>query len=136
MKSNELRLAAYFLIGHFCLLSGLAALGKGEPEYLRIAVSIGFLLGSVGALFSPRRRGWLMVVAFALHALSPFFVGLWTLWSSPGQTATMKVLATLVMLVINSLLLTALILVFKPSNFALFRNSDPEGAANDGAVVK
>jgi len=32
MQINALRLAAYFLIGHYVIVTGLGLLGKGTPD--------------------------------------------------------------------------------------------------------
>ena len=60
MQTKALRVAAYFLIGHYFIVTGLELLGKGTPDFFRIAIMLALLIGSVGALFRPRKLGWVI----------------------------------------------------------------------------
>ncbi len=129
MQTKAVRVAAYFLIAHYLIVTALALLGKETPDLVRVGITLGTLIGSVGALFRPRKLGWLMVVAYAWFAASPFLLGTWTIWSSPELQSSAKITASIVVALIHSPLVVALILVFKPASFASFRNPPTENVA-------
>lgn len=122
MQTKTLRVAAYFLIAHYLLVTALVLLGKGTPDLVRVGITLGILIGSVGVLFKPRKLGWLMVVAYAWFAASPLLSGTWAIWSSPELQSSAKITASIVVALIHSPLVVALILVFKPASFASFAN--------------
>ena len=62
MNKNSLRRAAYLLIAHFVLITGISLLGKAPLDYVRVVMSLGFLIGGVAALFWPSKMGWVMVL--------------------------------------------------------------------------
>lgn len=132
MQTNALRVAAYFLVAHYLIVTALVLLGKGTPDFLRFAITLGFLIGAVGALFSPRKLGWVMVVAYAWYVANPFVLGAWAVWISPELKSSAKITASIVLALINSPLIAALVLVFKPASFASFR-SPPDNTATRAA---
>jgi len=121
MQINALRLAAYFLIAHFLIVTGLALLGK-TPEFFRAAITLGILFGAVAVLFRPRKLGWVMVVAYAWYSANPFVLGTWEIWVSPALQSSAKITASIVLALINSPLIVALVLVFMPASFASFKS--------------
>ena len=133
MQPKALRLAAYFLIAHYVLLTGLGLMGQGAQDYMRIAVTLALLVASVLALFKPKRRGWLMVLAYALYMVSPFVQVLWAMGSMPNMDATARTVTIVVFSVLHAPLVVALILVFKPGSFAAFRNPAALDAAAPAA---
>ena len=120
MQINALRLAAYFLIAHFLIVTGLALLAK-TPEFFRAAITLGILFGAVAVLFRPRKLGWVMVVAYAWYSANPFALGAWEMWVSPALQSSAKITGSIVLALINSPLLVALVLVFMPASFASFK---------------
>jgi len=130
MQPKTLRIAAYFLIAHYALLTGLGLMGSAPPDYVRILVTLAFLIAAVLGLFKPKRRSWLMVIGYGLYMLSPFLGEAWRMWSSPVLDSTAKVVALVVILVVNTPLIVALVLVFKPASFAAFRNPPVADAAS------
>ncbi len=121
MQAKALRVAAYFLIGHFFIVTGLELLGK-TPDFFRIVITLGLLIASVGSLFIPRKLGWAMVVAYAWYALTPFLIATWAIFAAPNLPSAARITTSIVLLLINSPLIVALVLVFKPASFASFRN--------------
>ena len=136
MKVKALRLAAYLLIAHFLIVVALAFLSKGGPEYTHLALALALLFGATGALFSPRRRGWLVVLGYAIVVLSRHAVGFWVTLSNPAVPVGMKVTALFILALIDSLAIAALVLVFKPANFAAFKSSLPDTAASEDPGAK
>ncbi len=132
MQTKALQVAAYFLIAHYLISTALAALaflGKGTVDYLRLVFELGFLLGSVGALFRPRKLGWVMVVAYAWYSANPIILGAWAMWASPELQSSARIGGSIVLAVISSPLIVALVLVFRPSSFAYFKNPPLENVA-------
>lgn len=76
MKVKALRVAAYLLIAHFLIASALGFAARGGPDYQRMAMTLAILIVAVSALFNPRRKGWLAVVAYALYVLAYQVLGL------------------------------------------------------------
>ncbi len=132
MQINALRLAAYFLIAHFLIVTPLALLGK-TPDFFRAAITLGILIGAVGVLFSPRKLGWVMVVAYAWYAANPYVLGTWEIWVLPKMQSSAKITATIVLALINSPLIVALVLVFMPASFASFKS--PAGNTATQAAI-
>lgn len=131
MQTKALRVAAYFLIGHYVIVTGLELLGKGAPDYFKIAITLAFLAASVAALFRPYKLGWVFVVGYAWYTLNPYLLGTWSIWTAPNLTSAARITASIVLVVINSPLLVALVLVFKPASFASFKPpSDAPRAPN------
>ena len=122
VQTKALRVAAYFLIAHYLTITVLALLGKEAPDFIRIAVTLGLLIGSVGSLFIPRKLGWVSVALYAWYAGNPFALATWAIWVSPAMQAMAKIIASLTLALINAPLIAALVLVFKPASFASFRN--------------
>src|SRR5713226_7699013 len=120
MKVKALRIAAYLLIAHFLIMVGLALVAQGGPDYSRLGFALLLLTVACTALFTPRKRGWLAVVAYPIVVLGQHAVALSAAWSNPGIPTSTKVAAVIVMAVVDALVLAALILVFKPSSFAAF----------------
>jgi hypothetical protein len=133
MQPKALRIAAYFLIAHYALVTGLGLMGSAPPDYVRMLVTLAFLIAAVLVLFKPKRRGWLMAIGYSLYMLSPFLGAAWAMWSMPGLDSTAKVAALVVILVVNVPLIVALVLVFKPTSFAAFRNPPVADAAATAA---
>jgi len=125
MKTNVLRIAAYFLIAHYLLVTAVSFFAKGPPDIARIMITFGILVASVGALFKPRKRGWLVVAAYAVYVLIPTFLNIWPMWASPDRSLSTKLVFSMVLAVIHTPLLVAVVLVFKPANFASFKNPLP-----------
>lgn len=121
MQTRPLRVAAYLLVAHFLIISAWTLLGRGSPDLLRLVVTLGFLVGAVSALFRPYKLGWLMVVAYALHSITPFLLGTWALWASTEWQMVAKVGASVVFAVACAPLVAALVLVFRPAGFAAFK---------------
>ena len=136
MKVKALRLAAYLLIAHFLIILGFAFLGQGTPNYPHLVVAFALVFSATMALFSPRRRGWLIVLAYAIVALSPHAAGLWGTWNNPAVPLGMKVVSLVILAVIDSLAIAALVLVFKPANFAAFTSSVPSLDVTQNPVTK
>jgi polyglycine hydrolase-like protein len=129
MQTKALRVAAYFLIAHYSIVTALALLGKGTPDYFKIAITLGILVAAVAVLFRPRKQGWWMVVAYAWFAANPFVQGTWVVWVSPELPSSAKITASIVMALINSPLIVALVLVFMPASFASFTTPTDNAAA-------
>ena len=136
MKNGALRVAAYFLVAHFIIAAAIAFLGTGSPDYFRMFVSFGFLLGSVFALFAPRKLGWLMVVAYTLHTLSPLPTGMWAVWNSTQLEPAARIVALVILSLMQVPLLVALVLIFKPGSFAAFKSPPAGDVAKEAAVSK
>lgn len=136
MQTKALRVAAYFLIGHYVIVTGLGLLGKGTPDFIRIAITLGLLIGSVGALFRPRKLGWVMVVAYAWYVLNPFILGTWAVWVAPNLSSAAKITSSIVLVLINSPLVVALVLAFKPASFASFKNPVPVDGVKEASTSK
>jgi len=129
MQTQTLRVAAYFLIAHYLIVTGLTFLGKGTPDLFRVVITLGLLVGAVGALFKPRKLGWLMVVVYAWYAANPFLLGTWVLWASPEAQSSTKIAASIALALFNLPLIVALVLVFKPASFASFRSAPEDDSA-------
>jgi hypothetical protein len=121
MQTRSLRVAAYLLVAHFLIIAAWTLLGRGSPDLYKLAISLGFLIGAVGALFKPYKLGWLMVVAYALHSMSPFLVGTWALWASTEWPMVAKIGASAILAVASVPLVAALVMVFRPAGFAAFK---------------
>jgi Ni/Co efflux regulator RcnB len=132
MQTKALRVAAYFLIAHYLIVTALALLGKGTPDFFGVAITLGILIGAVGVLFRPRKLGWVMVVAYAWYAANPFVLGTWAIWVSPELQSSAKITASIALALINSPLIVALVLVFKPASFASFK-TPPDNTATQAA---
>ena len=129
MQSKVLRAAAYFLIAHYLIVAVLTLLGKGPSDPVRVAITLGILIAAVAALFRPRKLGWVMVIAYAWYATNPYMLGTWAIWVSPALQPSAKITASIVLALINSPLIVALVLVFKPASFASFKTPPDASAA-------
>lgn len=136
MKVKALRIAAYLLIAHFLIVVGLALVAQGGPNYSRLGFALLLLIVACAALFTPRKRGWLAIVGYAIVVLAQHALGLWATWSNPSVPMSAKVTAVIVLAVIDALVLAALVLVFKPSSFAAFASPASAPAATSDPVVK
>jgi peptidoglycan/LPS O-acetylase OafA/YrhL len=136
MNNKALRLAGYLLIAHFVVVAAFSFAGQGSPNYTRLAVMLALLFGAASALFAPRKRGWLIVLAYLILVLGYQLVSLWANWSNSAVPPGTKVVMLAVWAVINSLPIVALVLVFKPANFAAFKSSLPETATSEGLGPK
>ena len=133
MQTKALRVAAYFLVAHYFVVTAPALLGKGSPDlFIRAAITLGILIGAVGVLFRPRTLGWVVVVAYAWYAANPFVLGAWAIWFSPELQSSARITALIALALINSPLIVALVLVFKPASFASFKTL-PDTAAMQAA---
>lgn len=121
MQTRSLRVAAYLLAAHFLIIAAWTLLGRGSPDLFKLAITLGFLIGAVGALFKPYKLGWLLVIAYALHSMSPFLAGTWALWASTEWPMVAKIGASVVLAVASAPLVAALVLVFRPSGIAAFK---------------
>ena len=130
MKNKALRLAAYFLIAHFVIVAGFSFAAPGGPNYTRLAIMLALMFGAASSLFAPRKRGWLIVLAYLIFVLGHQLVSLWANWSNPAVPPGTKAAILAVWAVINSLPIVALVLVFMPANFAAFKSPLPEAAAS------
>ncbi|TSA44525.1 MAG: hypothetical protein D4R56_07040, partial [Deltaproteobacteria bacterium] len=108
--------------------TALALFGKGTPDFIRAAIMLGILIGAVGVLFRPRKLGWVMVVGYAWYAANPSVMGAWAIWVSPELQYGAKITASIALALINSPLIVALVLVFKPASFASFK-TPPDNTA-------
>ena len=135
-QGKALRLAAYLLIAHFLVVVALAFLAKGAPDYSHLVLALALLIGATVALFSPRRRGWLAVLAYAIVVVSRHAIGLWATWNNSAVPMGMKVTALVILVLFDSLVIAALVLVFKPTNFAAFKSPLPETATSVGVGPK
>ena len=136
MKVKALRLAAYLLIAHFLIFLGFAFLAKGGPNFSFLGTALLLLIGSVTALFTPHKRGWLTVVAYAIVVLGQHAIGLWAALNNPATPMGMKIVALVVLAFIDSFAIAALVLVFKPANFAAFTSPVPSPGAAQNPVAK
>ena len=96
MKVKALRVAAYLLMANFLLIVALNFAGQATPDYGHFVVLVALLVVATAALFSPRKKGWLGVVAYAMTHENEQRI------------------------VVDSPLIAALIIVFNPANFAAF----------------
>lgn len=137
MKVKALRLPAYLLIAHFLIASALALAARGNPDYLRIGMTLAFLIVAVNALFNPRRMGWIAVLGYVLYVFAYQAVGIWTaLGSSAAMPFGAKLVAAAVWGVLFALPATALMFTLMPANFAAFANppSNDDVATQPGAA--
>jgi hypothetical protein len=125
MKVKALRVAAYLLIAHFLIVAALSFLGRSGPDYMQLAVALALVAGATGALFNPRKRGWLAVLAYVLVICGRQVAGIWVTFGNPAVPLGMKITAIVILLVVDSLAIAALVLVFLPANFAAFAATAP-----------
>lgn len=132
MKVKAFRLAAYLLIAHFLIYVALGFLSQDRPSYTHLVVAAVLLMSATMSLFSPRtrRRGWLAVLFYAIVIFVRHATFLWVTLSNPTVPMEMKVMALVIIALIDSLVIAALILVFKPSNFSAFTSTTPSSAAS------
>ncbi len=123
MKVKALRLAAYLLIAHFLIVAAVSF--RSTPNYSTLATLLFLLVSSVGVLFSPRRRGWLAVLGYAIVVFGNQALGSWALLSNPTTPLAIKVTTLVFLVLVDSLAIAALVFVFRPSNFAAFAASVP-----------
>jgi hypothetical protein len=123
MKVKALRLAAYLLIAHFLIVAAISL--RSASNYSTLATLLILLVSSVGVLFSPRRRGWLAVLGYAIVVFGNQALGSWALLSNPTTPLAIKVTAVVFLALVDSLAIAALVLVLKPVNFAAFAVSVP-----------
>jgi len=144
MKIKALRLPAYLLIAHFLIATALALSARGNPDYVRMAMTLGLLLVAVSALFNPRRRGWMIVLGYVLYLFAHQAAGIWTaLGGWPALPFGARLVAGIAWGVLFALPATALAFMLMPANIAAF--ADPPviggvaaqpGASSPGARIE
>ena len=123
-KVKALRVAAYLLIAHFLITLALSFAARSGPDYMRIVLTLGFLIVALSALFNPRGKGWLAVVGYALYVLGYQVLGLLSTYAgSAAMPLGTKVVVAAVWLLINAMPVVALVLTLMPANFAAFKSS-------------
>jgi hypothetical protein len=99
MKVKALHIAAYLLIAHFLAILGLALVAQGTPNYSRLGFTLLLLVVACAALFTPRKRGWMAVVGYAVIVLAQHAMALWPAWSNPSVPMSAKVTAVIMLAV-------------------------------------
>lgn len=118
---KALRIAAYLLIAHFLIATLLGLASRGALDYQRLVMTLALLVVAVSALFKPRGKGWIAIVAYALYVLAYQVFGLWSFYAgSPAAPLVTKIVVALVWILINAMPAAALVLTLLPANFAAF----------------
>jgi hypothetical protein len=115
MKVKALRVAAGLLVAHYLILLGLAFLAQGAPRWLHLMVAGALVIVAAGALLSPRRLGWLPVVAYAVVILGQHAITSWGVVTSAAHPFATKAMVLGMLAALDSLVLAALVLVFLPA---------------------
>lgn len=142
MATRDLRIAAICLIVHYLLVLGLAAFGKGPFDHFHAVVTLGMLLAAAATLFRPWQNGWIFILVYAWYAANPSLLNLTSIWTSAEVPHEARVTASLVMTFVHAPLVAALVLVFQPSGFAVFRalkdapGGKPVPLVQDGRTVR
>lgn len=136
MKNKALRLAAWLLIAHFVVVTAFSFAARVSPNYSHLFIKFALLFGAANALFAPRKRGWLVVIAYLVFVLYYSVLGLWAIWSNSAMPQGTKSVMIVLWAVLNSLPVIALVLVFKPANFAAFNSSPSESPTGEAPKPK